>query len=273
MHNPKVSVILPTIGRDSLYKALESIEIQTYAVFEILVVSKLGIIKDDVQAKLSQKYKNLRFLESTTGKVAENRNLGLSKASGDFIAFLDDDDFWLRNKIQKQIDFMISNEVQICITRAQFAGDTRESVNRPLLKRNENVLKASYGFWWPFKKRPYIGFPTVVIKNESINGVKFDEDLTEREDLWFLHELQNKFANIAQINEVTTVISKSKPFSNRSFSVEQEYDFFRKLEKVDRNLGKKFLINTSLRNAIATGQLNAALELLIKIIKSHSWCI
>jgi len=80
---PLVSVIIPTLPERTkvLQRALDSIKSQTYPNIEIIV--------------------------ATEGNSAtEARNIGISKANGDFIAFLDDDDEWMPEKIEKQIQTM-----------------------------------------------------------------------------------------------------------------------------------------------------------------------
>jgi len=82
-----VSVVIPTIkGREKLLKrAIASVKNQTYKNIEIIVVDE--------------------------GKSSpEQRNIGMERAKGDYIALLDDDDIWLPQKIEKQVDVMNSDE-------------------------------------------------------------------------------------------------------------------------------------------------------------------
>lgn len=103
---PKVSVIIPTHNRpELLLRALNSVYAQTFTNYEIIVV-------DDGQAPRAYDslvnfflYKNLTYIETSKdagGGVA--RNLGIKMAKGEFIAFLDDDDVWLPEKLSVQIE-------------------------------------------------------------------------------------------------------------------------------------------------------------------------
>jgi len=101
----KVSVIIPFYNRvDWLCDAVESVLSQTHDNFEIIVVNDGS--PEDVEDFLS-KYGSIiiyRFKEN--GGPASARNLALSLATGDYIAFLDSDDVWMETKTRKQIAFM-----------------------------------------------------------------------------------------------------------------------------------------------------------------------
>jgi glycosyltransferase involved in cell wall biosynthesis len=103
---PLVSVVIPTLGRpDLLLRALNSVFNQTYKKIEIIVVvdgpddrtiEGLGKIVD---ARLHV------IINSRSLTAAGARNIGASHAKGEWIAFLDDDDEWLPNKIARQLEF------------------------------------------------------------------------------------------------------------------------------------------------------------------------
>ncbi|KAB1641003.1 glycosyltransferase family 2 protein [Gulosibacter chungangensis] len=101
MKNLLVSAVIPTIGRDSLRESVESALNQTNCSVEVLVVldapeerSRVGVILEGLPY-------TLLFTDREGGAAA--RNVGLAAASGDYIAYLDDDDTWLPNKSSRQI--------------------------------------------------------------------------------------------------------------------------------------------------------------------------
>jgi GT2 family glycosyltransferase len=104
-----VSVIIPTHNRVRLLKAsLESVLRQTHTSIEVIVVDDAGT--EDVQALLTQYDGNIRYIrnEKNLG-LAGTRNQGIAAASGDYIAFLDDDDLLEPTKIEKQVAILESN--------------------------------------------------------------------------------------------------------------------------------------------------------------------
>jgi glycosyltransferase involved in cell wall biosynthesis len=100
----KVSVIIPTYNRSySLISTVKSILAQTYPVTEIFVCDdgSTDNSKDVVEAFTDER---IHWIDcGRNGRPAIPRNIGISKASGDWIAFLDSDDTWESNKIEKQI--------------------------------------------------------------------------------------------------------------------------------------------------------------------------
>lgn len=113
--NGLVSVIIPTYHRaDSLQRAIDSVLKQTYKNLECILVND-NIPDDDysnVLYSVIHKYeKDNRFIfleQSKHINGAAARNYGIEHAKGEFIAFLDDDDWWKNDKIEKQIKFFRS---------------------------------------------------------------------------------------------------------------------------------------------------------------------
>lgn len=104
-----VSVVIPTHNRcDLITRAISSVIKQTYKDLEILVVSD-GSTDDtkDVVKRLAAEDERIKLIEyhpSKGGNVA--RNTGIEMASGEYVAFLDDDDEWLPEKLEKQLAVM-----------------------------------------------------------------------------------------------------------------------------------------------------------------------
>lgn len=104
MELPKVSAIITTHNRLGLLKrAIESVKKQTYSNIECIVVSDNS---SDGTDDYCSSLEGIEFIsipqnESKGGNYA--RNLGIKKAIGEYVAFLDDDDYWKPTKIEKQV--------------------------------------------------------------------------------------------------------------------------------------------------------------------------
>ena len=104
----KISVIIPTHNRaDILPRAIRSIQNQTRPVDEIIVVSDGSTDNtEEVVKELAEKDSRIRLIAYHPGHNGNYaRNKGLEAASGEFIAFLDDDDEWLPRKTELQMAF------------------------------------------------------------------------------------------------------------------------------------------------------------------------
>jgi glycosyltransferase involved in cell wall biosynthesis len=112
---PRVSVVIPTYNREwSLTEALQSVQDQTYTDYEVIVVDDGST---DATPALLEAWDNIRVLSQERRGVSAARNRGVRAASGEFIAFLDSDDYWLPGKLAAQVAFFDANpEALICQT-------------------------------------------------------------------------------------------------------------------------------------------------------------
>lgn len=179
----KVSVIIPTYNRLSLLKkAMESVLTQTYTNFEIVVVDDGS--SDGTREYLlplnDQRIKSV-LLDTNKGANAA-RNAGIRKADGRYIAFLDDDDEWLSDKLEKQVNiFKHNNDVGIVYSTAviMLVNENIEYNTAPEAKGkifNELLLSNVIG-----------STSTVILRREllSMHGM-FDERMPSMQDyeLW-----------------------------------------------------------------------------------------
>lgn len=112
----KVSVIIPTYNRAwTLDNAIESAFSQDYKDFEIIVVDDGST---DDTCKILEKYKSrIRIFFQENKGVSVARNIGIENSRGNFIAFLDSDDAWEKDKLSCQINFFKKNpQAMICQT-------------------------------------------------------------------------------------------------------------------------------------------------------------
>jgi glycosyltransferase involved in cell wall biosynthesis len=106
MKNPRVSVIIPTYNRAYfLPRAVKSVLAQTFQDFELIVVDD-GSTDDTKKTvkEFQKKDKRIKYIwQENSGRPAVAKNTGIKAAQGRYIAFLDDDDEWLPEKLEKQL--------------------------------------------------------------------------------------------------------------------------------------------------------------------------
>jgi len=113
---PAVSVIIPTYNRALMVKeAIESVLAQSYADRELIVVDDGST--DETKAVVSSFIPPLSYVYQEHQGVSAARNRGVVQARGEYLAFLDSDDLWLKDKLCRQMGFMKSHpEALICYT-------------------------------------------------------------------------------------------------------------------------------------------------------------
>lgn len=131
---PLVSAIIPTFNRErTVARSVRSALAQTYGNLEVIVVDDGS--SDGTLDALREFEGRIVVLQQPNGGPSKARNLGASKASGEILAFLDSDDEWLPDKIEKQVRIMqaFGTSMACCICNALTTGE------------REVVAKTSFG--------------------------------------------------------------------------------------------------------------------------------
>jgi glycosyltransferase involved in cell wall biosynthesis len=116
---PLISCIVPVFNGEKYFaEAIESILKQSYRPIEIIIADDGST---DRTATVAGRYgKQIRYLRQANAGTAAARNLGLSAAAGDFVAFLDADDLWHPEKLSRQMArFRARPELGYCVTHVQ----------------------------------------------------------------------------------------------------------------------------------------------------------
>jgi glycosyltransferase involved in cell wall biosynthesis len=160
----KVSVIIVTFKRlFYLQMAIDSVLQQGYENLEIIVVAD-GDQPDVKEFVGHHPDKRLQyFYVEHVGYPSVARNLGLEKASGDFIAFCDDDDIWLPNKLAAQLEVLEKENSALCFTNRLIINSSGDIENKEALRWlpkqfNVNTLLASN----------YITYSSVVLRKSIL---------------------------------------------------------------------------------------------------------
>lgn len=120
--NGLVSIITPLHNaEDFIGETIESVLSQSYTHFEMLIVNDHST---DSSQKIVEDYckkdSRIKLYDSDGYGAAVARNLALRKAQGEFIAFLDSDDLWLSNKLERQLAFMNDKEIDFSYTPYEY---------------------------------------------------------------------------------------------------------------------------------------------------------
>ena len=166
-----VSVIMPSYNAaEFLRAAIESVIAQTYTNWELIVADDCST--DDsveiIKAYQAQ-HANIRLLQNEKNYgAAHTRNVALRAAKGDWIAFLDSDDYWSKEKLEKQLAFMVENGSVFSYT--QYNRTDEKDAMRPEILTGPDVVTESLMF-----RYCYVGCLTVMYKMDAIGLIQIDE--------------------------------------------------------------------------------------------------
>lgn len=176
------SVVIPTYNRSSLVRqAVESVLCQSYGNFEILVIDD-GSVDDTEQVISGIGDDRVQYYKISNGGPGPARNFGMSKAKGEWIAFLDSDDLWLANKLEAvaveidahpECEFLFSRSC----TRDAFAGLSPFSEGLVKKMSDKIFLLSSFSIYTS----------SVVVKRSMIeqHGVRFGALATCEDYMFF----------------------------------------------------------------------------------------
>jgi glycosyltransferase involved in cell wall biosynthesis len=226
MSKPKVSTVLTTYDRpDEFKRSLHSAIEQTYHNMEIVIVD--GGSECEYISEVISSYPDFDEIQihrhARNRGISAARNTGIENATGELIAFLDDDDIWRPEKIEKQVSRMESEDRQICYTWMERVDE------------NGNVT----GGWWPTASGMIqqdalkTGFPApsaFCMSKEALTEVGgFDESLTILEDPDLGFRLMNKYEYACVPEVLVKAAPSGEPSSERVQEKKQALEYL--LEK------------------------------------------
>lgn len=185
---PKVSIIMPTYNRGWIIeRAIKSVLAQTFADFELIIIDDASTDNTkDVLSKFDDPRIYTEFL-SENKKVSAVRNIGVQKAQGEFIAYLDTDNLWYPQFLEVMLSELTDEYVLAYSGQNLFLVDGNKE-NPQIISRK--IRNDSYNPIWLLKGN-YIDINSVMHTKKIVEEIgMFDENLSTCED-WDL------FARIA----------------------------------------------------------------------------
>lgn len=172
-----VSIITPAYNAAAyIAETIESVFAQSYTNWEMLIVNDCS--KDNTAeivqsyAKKDKRIKLINLKQNSGAAVA--RNTAIQNAKGRYIAFLDSDDLWKEEKLQKQIEFMQKNSYAFTFTGYEhFKENIKNEVQIPKSLNYKQALKGNK-----------IGCLTVMLDRKQIKNIQFIRQKHEDYILW-----------------------------------------------------------------------------------------
>ena len=203
---PLVSVVIPLYNaQEYIAETIESVISQTFTNWELLVIddcstdNSVNFVKQfegqDQRIKLIE-------LSDNFGGPAGPRNVGVKEAKGEYIAFLDADDIWVKSKLKYQINYMLSNNLNFSSTNLFRINESSKNI--------ESQYKVS-GLLNKIKGKSslrdlimgnFIATSSVVLKKDRLLDFNEDVNLIAVEDFYLWLEIFNQKGNrYGYINE------------------------------------------------------------------------
>jgi glycosyltransferase involved in cell wall biosynthesis len=187
----KVSVVIPTFNRAAQIRgALESVFSQTWKAFEVIVIDDGS--SDTTEEVLASVMHKIRYIKTPNHGVSAARNRGILEAKGDWIAFLDSDDTWEPEKLERQAAAVNRFKAKVCLCASM--DETKERLDD--LQRMDPELELGGERFYPqgdcrlfmHSKHPFLQ-SMLVEKAALMQAGIFDESLKVAEDTKLIYGL------------------------------------------------------------------------------------
>jgi len=257
--NSMVSVIVPTYnGSKYIKQTIESALAQTYKRIEVIVVDDGST--DGTRDVLKTYMNRIVYVYKGNGGPASARNEGIKQAKGEFIAFLDGDDIWEKEKLEKQMVKLTNDDIGFVYSRVKKIDEKGYIVQSALNKKylaGDIVEPLFYGNFIPTS--------SVVVKKECFESVgMFDE----REDFISVEDY-DMWLRIAALYKIGFVDEQLVLYRIHSAGISKNYE--RSYER-ERKVLEKFLelnnnkypsLHRSWKKRVATLYYNLGIDLFV----------
>ena len=224
MSTPLVSVVIPTYKRSNLVlRAVNSVLIQSYSNYEIIIIDdnvEGSEQQKNTKRKIEKNFNDFRIQYHTNKKSlggGGSRNEGIKKSNGEYIAFLDDDEDWLPQKLSKQIELFSGSTSEVGAIDTGFYS---------ISEKNEKIYISPEMQGWILedllmknKRAPKLS--TLICKKKILETVGgFDAKLKSRQDL----DLYIRLSKVCEFQSI------DEPLANKRFDA---------AERISTNLNSK----------------------------------
>ena len=137
MIKDKVSIIIPVYNAEKFIgKTIESVQAQTYKNWEIVIMNDKSTDRSyEIIKKYAEKDERIKTVNTEKNMgVVKGRNYLTDMSEGEYIAFLDADDYWKEDKLERQISFMKKNGIVISCTEYTRITEEGSPINKVEIK-------------------------------------------------------------------------------------------------------------------------------------------
>ena len=241
-----VSIIMPNYNGAKYIKAsIESVLAQTYTNWELLIVddcstdNSLNVMQSIVDPRI-------RIIRSEINSgTAVSRNYGLQQAKGRWIAFLDSDDLWVKDKLEKQITFMKNNNIAFSYTDY----DVFDSSNKVVSTFKPKLTMVTYK---NILKHNCIGCLTVMYDSAKLGKVLMPINAIKREDVACWLSILKKGVNAYCFRETLAQyrVHSNSVSANKFKMVKYQWNIYRNVEELSLLKCCYYMVHWGVRGAL-----------------------
>lgn len=248
MQNDMCSIIMPAYNSASfISEAIDSVLKQTYKNWELIIVNDGS--QDDTEKIIKyylQKDKRIKLISLALNKgVANARNQGLKSANGRYVAFLDSDDYWAKDKLKKQIEILEKSNNTLIYT------------SYAIIDENNNIIKhreiKNRLFFNDILKENIVIFSSIIVKTSDIKELYFKQEWFHEDYIFLIDAFRGENIKIGVgINEylVNYRMHKNSRSSNKLKSAKYRWIIYKNYLKYNFFKCLYYFINYAFKGLI-----------------------
>lgn len=237
MKYPLVSIVTPTYNSEKFVaETIESVLQQSYQNWEMIIVNDASIDNTlTILKEYAREDKRIKIINNSRNLgVAKSRNIAIEAALGDYIAFLDSDDVWFQDKLEKQIAFILENKLVISYSAYNTINEHGRHINSRIPPKEisyKDMLKSNH-----------IGNLTGIYDCRYFGKVYLEQAGHEDYILWLnLLKRVGKTKGIIEPLASYRVLSNSIS-SDKLTAIKWQWSIYRKFQKLSRSESLYYLL-------------------------------
>ncbi|WP_258101663.1 glycosyltransferase family 2 protein [Marinoscillum pacificum] len=248
-HQPLISVIIPTYNRERyILEAVNSVLSQTYGNIELIVVDD-GSTDQTKELIGSVRDPRLDYYRiDHIGHISSVRNIGLERCGGEYIAFLDSDDVWKRDKLAKQLNYLNQTEANAVISSYDIL-DSDETIETKLINPESNQNGSQYILQNLLMNTISIYISTALIHCSVLKDVKGFSTTTSISEVDFIGRILVHHKTVVYLDSLVTIRKHQANISSQTTILNLFKEKFKMIDDlhdnghIDRSTYNQSIIN------------------------------
>lgn len=222
----KVSIVMPAYNAERfIEEAIQSVIKQTFSEWELIVVDDASCDKTtDIVRQLALLDVRITLVENKTNLgVSGTRNRGIGLATGEFIAFLDSDDIWVYDKLQRQLEILQQFHADLCYTAYTVMSESSKHLTTYRVPKTIDYVG--------MLGENVIGCSTVLLKRSSLGIYRFESTFFHEDYVLWLKLLKSGLTAVG-IDEFFVKYRSGGRSRDKVSAAKNRWLIYRKCEKL-----------------------------------------
>ena len=235
MKKNSISIITPTYNSSKyIAETIQSVISQTYIDWELIIIDDCS---SDDTTEIVESFilldERIKLIRNQNNRgAAFSRNAGMIKSKSNYLAFIDGDDVWEKDKLQKQLLFMKDNNISFSFTAYSIIDNLGNSTGRTV----DSKQKGSFTYEDMLAKKATLGCSTVMLNKNSFKGLLQMPELRTGQDYAFWLKLlknTNQKAYILPSVHTKYRITPNSISRNKFKKAKRQWEIYRNNENLN----------------------------------------